>query len=117
MREIDPFFGELIKKVRLERRLTQEEVAERINCHPQYYKNLENGKGMPSIQVFCKIIRALNMSADAYVYPNHNLDNPIYQNIIRLMGNLGDYELSVLSATAEALSQPKTPEIHNKEQE
>lgn len=104
MREIDPLFGELIKKVRLDKRLTQEEVAERINCHPQYYKNLENGKGMPSIQVFCKIMRILNISADSYVYPNRNQNSPIYQEIVQLMGNFGDYELSVLLATAEALS-------------
>ena len=43
MSEIDPKFGELIKKKRIERRLTQEEVAELIGCHPQYYKNLEIG--------------------------------------------------------------------------
>lgn len=56
MSEIDPKFGELIKKKRIERRLTQEEVAELVGCHPQYYKNLENGKGMPSLSMFCKII-------------------------------------------------------------
>lgn len=44
MSEIDPKLGELIKKKRIERRLTQKEVAELVGCHPQYYKNLENGK-------------------------------------------------------------------------
>ena len=49
MAEVDPKLGELIKKTRIERRLTQEEVAELVGYHPQYYKNLENGKGMPSV--------------------------------------------------------------------
>lgn len=104
MRKIDPLFGELIKKRRLEKHFSQEEVAERIDCHPQYYKNLENGKGMPSIQVFCKIVHVLDMSADSYVYPNKNQGNPIYQNVIRLMSQFDDYQLSVILATAEALA-------------
>ena len=61
MADIDPKLGELIKKTRLERRLTQEEVAEMIGCHSQYYKNLENGKGMPSVPMFCKIMKALQV--------------------------------------------------------
>lgn len=56
MSEIDPKLGELIKKKRIERRLTQEEAAELVGCHPLYYKNLENGKGMPSLPMFCKIM-------------------------------------------------------------
>ena len=61
MSEIDPKLGELIKKKRIERRLTQEEVAELVGYHPQYYKNLENGKGMPSLPMFCKIMWTLYM--------------------------------------------------------
>lgn len=37
MADVDPKLGELIKKTRLERRLTQEEAAEMIGCHSQYY--------------------------------------------------------------------------------
>ena len=51
MSEIDPKLGELMKRTRMERRLTQEEVAELIDCHPQYYKNLENGKGLSLIHI------------------------------------------------------------------
>ena len=41
MGEVDPKLGELIKKRRLERKLTQEQTAELIGCNTQYYKNLE----------------------------------------------------------------------------
>lgn len=58
MAEVDPKLGELIKKTCIERRLTQEEAAELVGCHPQYYKNLENGKGMPSVPMFRKIMRS-----------------------------------------------------------
>ena len=45
MSEIDPKFGELIKKKRIERRLTQEEVAELIGCHPQILQKFRKRKG------------------------------------------------------------------------
>lgn len=103
MREIDPKLGELMKKTRLERRLTQEEVAEMIGCHSQYYKNLENSKGMPSIPLLCKIMHALNISANDYVYPNQNKGNPVYESLQILLSQCSEYHLSVLLATAEAL--------------
>ena len=103
MADVDPKLGELIKKTRLERRLTQEEVAELIGCHSQYYKNLENGKGMPSVPMFCKIMRALHISSDEYVWPNQNRNNPTYQSLLNILSQCDDYKLSVLHATAEAL--------------
>ena len=42
MSNMTPTLGQIMKKARLEQRFTQEEIAERIGCHPQYYKNLEN---------------------------------------------------------------------------
>ena len=68
MSNMTPTLGQIMKKARLEQRLTQEEISERIGCHPQYYKNLENDKGTPSIQLFCTIMRTLNISADSYFF-------------------------------------------------
>ena len=39
MSNMTPTLGQIMKKARLEQRFTQEEIAERIGCHPQYYKN------------------------------------------------------------------------------
>ena len=103
MSNMIPTLGQIMKKARLEQRFTQEEIAERIGCHPQYYKNLENDKGTPSIQLFRTIMRTLNISADLYVYPNQNANDPLYQKIIQLLGQCDQYQLSVLLATAEAL--------------
>ena len=114
MSEIDPKFGELIKKKRIERRLTQEEVAELIGCHPQYYKNLENGKGMPSLPMFCRIMWELHISADEYVWPEQYLDNPTYKSLLNLLSRCDEYMLSVLHATAEALLTNASHKIDDK---
>lgn len=103
MGEVDPKLGELIKKRRLERKLTQEQTAELIGCNTQYYKNLENGCGMPSVPMFCRIMRVLNISADDYIYPNKNNGLPVYQSLLHLLSQCDKHQLSVLHATAEAL--------------
>lgn len=103
MAEVDPKLGELIKKTRIDRRLTQEEVAELVGCPPQYYKNLENGKGMPSVPMFRRIMRSLHISSDDYVWSDQNRDNPIYISLINLLSLCDEYKLSVLLSTAEAL--------------
>ena len=59
----EPTLGEIIKEERIAQRFTQEEIAERIGCHPQYYKNLENDKATPSLRMYKKIMRTLNISS------------------------------------------------------
>lgn len=95
--------GELMKEHRNRLQLTQEQVAELIDCHPQYYKNLENNKGNPSIPLFCKIMRALNMSADSYITPNNDQCDPDYQEMIQIFNQCDTYQRSVLLATGRAL--------------
>lgn len=95
--------GELMKEHRNRLQLTQEQVAELIDCHPQYYKNFENGKGNPSIPLFCKIMRALNMSADSYITPNNDQTDPDYQEMIQIFNQCDTYQRSVLLATGRAL--------------
>ena len=105
--------GELMKEHRTRLHLTQEKVAELLDCHPQYYKNLENGKGNPSISLFCKIIRTLNISADAYIIQNTDQTNPDYQEMIQIFNQCNSYQRSVLLAAGRALimKHPETDEF------
>ena len=84
-------------------KMAQEQTAELVGCNTQYYKNLGNGCGMPSVPMFCRIMRALNISADDYIYPNENRSIPVYQSLIHLLSQCNKHQLSVLLATAEAL--------------
>lgn len=99
----EPTLGEIIKGERLAQRFTQEEMAERIGCHPQYYKNLENDKATPSLRMYKKIMRTLNISSDSYIHPETQPDNPLYDKIVRLLHKCSPELLSVVLATTEAL--------------
>lgn len=53
-----------IKEARLERNLTQEQLAELIGVHPRTYRNYETGKTVPRIQIIRKLCVILDTSSD-----------------------------------------------------
>jgi len=54
--------GQRIKELRLERRLTLEEVAERSGCSAGFLSQLERNRAAPSISMLYSIARALGVS-------------------------------------------------------
>ena len=50
-----------LKKHRLEKGLTQENLAEKVGIHPTYVGKLESGKNNPSTKMLYKITRALGI--------------------------------------------------------
>ena len=57
-------FSEKLKETRLERNLTQEQLAKLIGIHPKTYKNYEAGKTIPRIPIIRKLCIALDTSSD-----------------------------------------------------
>ncbi len=54
--------GKNLKRYRLQKDLTQEELAEIVGIHPTYVGKLESGKNNPSVIMLFKISRALKIS-------------------------------------------------------
>ena len=65
--------GPLIKVARLEAKLTQDELAERIGVTPRYIMAIENEGKCPALDVWFKLIRTLHISADTIVYPENSV--------------------------------------------
>lgn len=53
-------FGRNLARLRSERELTQEGLAERVNVHPRYLQKLEGGTAHPSLMVLRRIRQSLN---------------------------------------------------------
>ncbi|EDT87197.1 helix-turn-helix domain-containing protein [Clostridium botulinum] len=54
-----------IKKYRIKKKLTQKELAHRIEMSQNYYCELENNKYDIKLSVLCKIARELNVNTKA----------------------------------------------------
>lgn len=54
-------FGKTLRKVRLEKGLTHEALAERASLHPTFISLLERGGRMPSLNTLFLLAKALDM--------------------------------------------------------
>ena len=56
--------GQRIRDARKQKGLTQEDLAEKAGIGTMYLGEIERGKKMPSLNTFCQIVEALDISAD-----------------------------------------------------
>lgn len=96
-------FGTVLRNARMDKKLTQSELAEELDISLPYLKDLERFRNNPSYEVFEKVIRYFNLSADTVIYPNHNQADNTYQKIKRLLTYCNERQLKVILATTEAL--------------
>ena len=68
--EINMEIGQQIKSAREAARLTQEQLAEILDCTPQYISMMENGRYGISIKMLRKLCLKLNVSSDSILFPN-----------------------------------------------
>ena len=59
--------GNRIRKIRLEKKLTQAELAERCSCNRNYISMLERGERNPSYKSLVMIARGLNVKVQMLV--------------------------------------------------
>ena len=96
-------FGIVLKNARMDRKLTQAELAEALDISLSYLKDLERFRNNPSYEVFEKVIHYFNLSADEVIYPNRKVENDTYQKIQRLLTRCDEEQLHNILATVEAL--------------
>ena len=60
--------GKTIKKIREEKNMTQEQLAEKLNVTRQAISNWENNKTQPDIDTIIKISEVLEVSVEEIIY-------------------------------------------------
>lgn len=60
--------GKNIRQCRQERRLSQEQLAERVNVSANYIGMIERGEKIPSLETFLALTNALETSADRLLW-------------------------------------------------
>lgn len=53
-------FGKNVRELRLSRKLTQEQLSEKAECHPTYIGLVERGKSSVAVKRILRIAKALN---------------------------------------------------------
>lgn len=83
-------YGTMIKELRIQNGLTQNQVAESLGVTPGYISNVENNRTAMSLRILTYYARLVGCSLDSLVgelepeYSETALDRKLYQTIIRL---------------------------------
>ena len=83
-------YGSMIKELRIQNGLTQNQVAESLGVTPGYISNVENNRTAMSLRILTYYARLVGCSLDSLVgelepeYSETALDRELYQAIIRL---------------------------------
>lgn len=95
--------GMYIRNGRLDQHLTQEQLAEKLDCNLSYLGNIERGKNLPSLKLFFLIMRTLYLSADKLIYPEKDTPNDTYQQLLRILNQCSATEQQILLENAQTL--------------
>ncbi len=91
--------GDRIKEARKEKHFTQESLAEILDITPYYMGELERGNKTPSLDLFIKLVEALDVSADYLLRDMVSVGNAYGDKIMsRKMENLTSKQRIALEA-------------------
>ena len=76
--------GKNIKTERKKQKLTQEKLSEKASLSSVFLSQIENGKGIPSLETLVNISLALNVSLD-YIVLNGRKQSMVLENELPLL--------------------------------
>lgn len=81
--------GQRLQALRKERRLTQEELAERAQLHPTHLAKIETGKSWPSVPALLRLAAALEVPAGSLLeFDPKPSEGTAYQEAAHLLASL-----------------------------
>jgi len=69
-------FAERLEKIRKERRLSFNELAQKIDIHSTQLRRYEKGESQPTLDVLRKLAIALNVPGDMLLFDEHERTAP-----------------------------------------
>lgn len=86
--------GNTIRQARIDKSLSQEELAERIGVTPTHIKHMESGHRQPSINVLYLLVKELNISLDNLFF--EGFENEHIQKIKLLLSDCTEQQLKLI---------------------
>ena len=107
MNKISDKLGSVIKSARMDKHLTQKQVAKRLSITPHYLMSIENKQQIPSGDLLFRIIRELEIPADTIFYPEHEHDSAVIKKLQILLRKCDEQDINAIIATLQSLLQTK----------
>ena len=107
MHKVSDKLGKVIKAARLEKHLTQKQLAGRLSITSHYLMSIENKKQIPSCDLLFHIIRELEIPADSIFYPEYPHDHVLMGKLRLLLNKYDEKEVSNIIAILQSLLNNK----------
>jgi len=95
--------GKAVKKARLERGLTQSDVAERIDVDVRTVLKIENQKGNPKMEILFPLIRELRIDVNGVFYPELHEETTAMAQFQRFVSQCTEDEILSILPICEAV--------------
>ena len=96
--------GKKVKQARLEKKVTQEQLAEAVGVGVTHISHLETGSGTVSLKVFIAIVNYLDYSVDELLYKEIKTARPIVNNwLTELVADCNQSEMKIIADTITTL--------------
>ncbi|RKJ47942.1 XRE family transcriptional regulator [bacterium 1XD42-54] len=104
-------FGLAIKKARMKKGLTREQVGAMIEIDPRYLTNIENKGQHPSLQVFYDLVSLPEVSVDEFFLLVSDLvKSTRRRQLEKQLDNLSDKDLIIMESVADGIIKSKEVE-------
>lgn len=104
-------FGLAIKKARMKKGLTREQVGTMIEIDPRYLTNIENKGQHPSLQVLYDLVFLLNVSVDEFFLSSDSLvKSSRRRQLESKIDNFTDADLVIMESVADGIMKYKRME-------
>ena len=96
--------GQKVKQIRLNKGVTQEQLAEAVGVGVTHISHLETGSGTVSLKVFLAIVNYLECSADEILCKEISMARPIVNNwLADLVADCDQTEVKIIADTVTTL--------------
>jgi len=95
--------GSVLKATRLDKKLTREQLSEKVGIGYRHLMGIENKNKTPGFNVLFRLIRELGIPADMIFYPERDADNSEKEQLVRIIQLCGDKEIRAVRALVDAL--------------
>ncbi len=108
--------GVQIRKARIKKGLTQEELASRIDVGVTHISHIETGNTIPSIKTFIKIVNALDCSADEILCREIHSAEPMLHNwFAEQLADCTPTEIKILADTLVSVKASLRKNLKNED--
>lgn len=95
--------GNIVRKIRKSKNLSQEALAERIGVCKRTIIDIENNTGNPKFEILCPLVRELDLPLYQVFYPEVSENFELKNVLIQELGNCSEYEMKVILSVVKSL--------------